>query len=246
MTILLRVRGLAKSFTLHTQGGVEILVFQDIALDAAVSDCVCLHGPSGVGKTTLLRTLYANYKPDKGEVLVQSGGEWIDLVAAEPRKVIEIRRNVIGYVSQFLRVIPRVPTIDVVVEPAIAAGMSEAEADSRARILLSRLRIPERLWSLAPATFSGGEQQRVNLARGFVVDYPILLLDEPTASLDAVNRETVVALITEAKARGAAIIGIFHDEEVRNAVASRLFHVGGNPVQRTDGSGSFLGREVFA
>ena len=244
--IMLRARGLAKTFTLHTQRGVKIPVFRDTALDVAAGECVCLDGPSGVGKSTLLRSLYANYKPDAGEILVNCGGEWIDIAAAEPWEIIEIRRQFIGYVGQFLRVIPRVPTIDVVVEPAVAAGKSEAEAGAKARTLLRRLHIPERLWNLAPATFSGGEQQRVNIARGFIVDYPILLLDEPTASLDAANRETVAALISEARARGAAIVGILHDEKIRNAVASRIFHIGGDPAQRPDTSGSFLDREVFA
>ncbi|MDQ0473305.1 phosphonate C-P lyase system protein PhnL [Labrys wisconsinensis] len=226
MTVVLRVSGLSKTFTLHTQGGAEIRVLQNVALDIRAGECVCLHGPSGAGKSTLLRSLYANCKPDAGQVVVQHDGASVDLASAEPWTVIEIRRRTIGHVSQFLRIIPRVTTLDVVAEPAIALGVPAAEAHARAKARLARLAIPERLWSLAPATFSGGEQQRVNIARGFVVDYPILLLDEPTASLDAINRKTVVALIHEAKARGAAIVGIFHDEEVRNAVADRLFEVG--------------------
>ncbi|SJM32514.1 carbon-phosphorus lyase complex subunit (fragment) [Mesorhizobium delmotii] len=174
----------------------------------------------------MLRSLYANYKPDAGKILVEHMGETVDLLAAEPWEVVEIRRRTIGYVSQFLRVIPRVMTLDIVAEPAVVNGVPSEEAHAAARILLSRLRIPERLWSLAPATFSGGEQQRVNIARGFIVAYPVLLLDEPTASLDAANRQTVVELINEAKARGAAIVGIFHDKEVREVVANRLFEIG--------------------
>ncbi|MFA9209028.1 MAG: ATP-binding cassette domain-containing protein, partial [Yersinia sp. (in: enterobacteria)] len=127
-----------------------------------------------------------------------------------------------GYVSQFLRVVPRVPTLDVVAEPLLALGTPVTDARDRAANLLSRLNIPERLWSLSPTTFSGGEQQRVNIARGFIKDYPILLLDEPTASLDSTNSAAVVSLIDEAKQRGAAIIGIFHDEAVRNHVSDRL------------------------
>lgn len=226
MTIRLQAKGLAKTFTLHTQGSIVLPVFNDVDLIVNAGECVCLHGPSGAGKSTLLRSLYANYKPDSGEIFVEHRGEPVDLLAAEPWEVVEIRRATIGYVSQFLRVIPRVPTLDVVAEPAIAAGMPTDKAHAAAKRLLARLRIPERLWSLAPATFSGGEQQRVNIARGFIVDYPILLLDEPTASLDAANRATVIALINEAKARGAAVVGIFHDAEVRNAVADRLFEVG--------------------
>jgi alpha-D-ribose 1-methylphosphonate 5-triphosphate synthase subunit PhnL len=219
------VRSLSKTFVLHTQGGTQIPVFADLDLDVERGECVCLHGPSGAGKSTLLRSLYANYKPHKGSILVQHEDNAVDLATAEPWEVVEVRRRTVGYVSQFLRVIPRVPTLDIVAEPALNVGVGREEAEEKARTLLTRLRVPERLWSLAPATFSGGEQQRVNIARGFAVDYPILLLDEPTASLDAQNRRTVIDIILEAKARGAAIVGIFHDAEVRDAVSDRLFEV---------------------
>ncbi|QRM32579.1 phosphonate C-P lyase system protein PhnL [Microvirga sp. VF16] len=232
MTIRLHAKGLTKTFTLHTQGGIVLPVFDNIELAVKSSECVCLHGPSGAGKSTLLRSLYANYKPDEGQILVEHMGESLDLLDAEPWEVVEIRRWTIGYVSQFLRVIPRVGALDIVAEPAIANGMPAEKAKVRAKTLLTRLRIPERLWSVAPATFSGGEQQRVNIARGFIVEYPVLLLDEPTASLDAANRATVIDLINEAKARGAAIVGIFHDEEVREAVADRLFEIGTQSAAR--------------
>jgi alpha-D-ribose 1-methylphosphonate 5-triphosphate synthase subunit PhnL len=221
----LQARGLSKTFVLHTQGGARLPVFNNIQLQVRAGECVCLHGPSGAGKSTLLRSLYANYKPDAGEVIVRHDGANVDLLAAEAWKVIEIRRRTIGYVSQFLRTIPRVSSLDVVATAALTIGRSMEDAYAEARMLLSRLHIPERLWSLAPATFSGGEQQRINIARGFIVKYPILLLDEPTASLDAVNRGIVVELINEAKARGAAIVGIFHDAQVRDAVADRLFEL---------------------
>ncbi|MGR3582095.1 MAG: ATP-binding cassette domain-containing protein, partial [Sagittula sp.] len=130
-----------------------------------------------------------------------------------------------GYVSQFLRVVPRVPTLDVVAEPLRAVGVDETAARARAAELLARLNIPETLWPLSPTTFSGGEQQRVNIARGFAHAYPALLLDEPTASLDAVNRAVVLELIEAAKARGAAIVGIFHDEAARARVCDREIDV---------------------
>lgn len=225
MTNRISVSRLSKGFTLHNQGGIRIGVFDDLSLNVRAGECVCLHGPSGAGKSTLLRSLYANYKADEGEIIVTHRDESVDLVSAEPWRIIEMRRETIGYVSQFLRVIPRIPALDIVAEPARAIGVPMEEARARARALLTRLRIPERLWSIAPATFSGGEQQRVNIARSFVLDYPILLLDEPTASLDAANRQTVIAMINEAKARGAAIVGIFHDAEVREAVADRLLDV---------------------
>lgn len=219
----IRVEKLSKTFVLHVQGGAHLPVFADLSLEVAPGECVALYGPSGSGKSTLLRSLYANYKPGGGQVRVRHDGGWVDMASAPPHQVLEVRRRTVGYVSQFLRVIPRVPARDIVAEPLHALGVSLDKARARAEALLARLNIPEAMWDLAPATFSGGEQQRVNIARGFAVDYPVLLLDEPTASLDAGNRAVVVGLIQEAKARGAAVIGIFHDDEVRTAVADRIF-----------------------
>lgn len=182
--------------------------------------------PPGSGKSTLLRSLYANYLPDTGHIHVRHGEEWVDLVSASARKVLEVRKTTIGWVSQFLRVIPRISALEVVMQPLLDLGVPREACAAKAARLLTRLNVPERLWHLAPSTFSGGEQQRVNIARGFAVDYPILLLDEPTASLDAKNSAAVVELINEAKARGAAIVGIFHDETIRNLVADRLHPMG--------------------
>ena len=222
-SVMLHAQGLSKRFVLHNQGGVQIDVFDQVDLTVRKGECVVLAGPSGAGKSTLLRSLYANYKPQRGSICVRHDEAWIDLCAAHPHEIMRIRRDTLGYVSQFLRVIPRVATMDLVTEPLIGRGIEESEAGDRAADLLTRLRIPEALWTLPPATFSGGEQQRVNIAMTFVQDYPILLLDEPTASLDRDNRETVVTLIEEARSRGAAIVGIFHDAEVRAAVGSRSF-----------------------
>jgi alpha-D-ribose 1-methylphosphonate 5-triphosphate synthase subunit PhnL len=147
------------------------------------------------------------------------------MVRASPRLILEIRLRTLGYVSQFLRCLPRVQARDVVADPLISLGVAKREARARAEQLLARLRIPKRLFDLPPATFSGGEQQRVNIARGFVHRYPILLLDEPTASLDPANRQVVIELINEAKAEGAAIMAILHDAEVRAAVADRLIEL---------------------
>lgn len=221
MTAMIRVDNICKRFTLHNQGGVSYQVLDDICFEVQPGECLVLDGPSGSGKSSLLRSLYANYKPESGRIWIRHGANEVDLVSALPRDVIDIRKHTIGYVSQFLRVIPRVSTLDVVMEPARRLGVSREQSKARAEDLLRRLNIPERLWSLAPSTFSGGEQQRVNIARGFVVDYPILLLDEPTASLDAANRDVVVDLIQTARDRGAAIVGIFHDADVRNRVADR-------------------------
>ena len=225
MSWALRAEGLGKSFTLHLQGGVTLPVLHGVDLVVAPGECVALSGPSGAGKSTLMRCLYGNYGAEAGRILLRHDGAEADLVTADARLMRAIRRDTLGYVSQFLRVIPRVPALEIVAEPMIARGMARDAALARAKALLTRLNLPARLHHLPPATFSGGEQQRVNLARGFAPDYAVMLLDEPTASLDAANREVVIALIAEAKARGAAIIGIFHDAEVRDRVADRLFDV---------------------
>lgn len=225
MSFALKTEKLGKTFTLHLQGGVTLPVLRDLDLDVAPGECVALAGPSGAGKSTLMRCLYGNYGAEAGRILLRHRGDVLDLAVADPRRMREIRRETLGYVSQFLRVIPRVPALEIVAEPLIARGMAREAALDRASALLARLNLPTRLHHLPPATFSGGEQQRVNLARGFAPDYPVLLLDEPTASLDAANREVVIGLIAEAKLRGAAIIGIFHDAEVRDRVADRLFDV---------------------
>ena len=223
---MIRARGLGKHFTLHNQGGVQLEVLRDVNLAVARGQCLVLNGPSGSGKSTLLRALYANYLIQAGEVLVRHGDEWVDMAQAPPHQVLEVRRLTLGYVSQFLRVIPRVPTLDIVAEPLRRQGVAMADARERAAVLLERLNVPSRLWRLAPGTFSGGEQQRVNIAHCFVSDYPVLLLDEPTASLDADNRAVVVGLIHEALARGAALVGIFHDAAVRDAVGTHSYDMG--------------------
>lgn len=224
-TPALLVENLHKTFTLHLQGGRTLPVLDGIGFAVHPGECVALVGPSGAGKSTLMRALYGNYLPGQGNILVRHGGAMIDIATAGPRAIVAIRRHTIGYVSQFLRVIPRVPTVQIVAEPARRAGHSPAEALDLARDLLARLNIPQPLWDLPPATFSGGEQQRVNLARGFAMPYPVLLLDEPTASLDPANRDVVIGLIAEAKSRGAALVGIFHDTAVREAVATRSLNV---------------------
>ncbi|HOZ33745.1 MAG TPA: phosphonate C-P lyase system protein PhnL [Tabrizicola sp.] len=220
---MIRIENLSKSFTLHNQGGAVIPVMAGAALTVRPGECVGLTGQSGAGKSTLMRMVYGNYLTAGGRLIVGD----LDVATASPRQIIALRRHTLGYVSQFLRVVPRVPTLDVVAEPLLALGTPANQARDRAAGLLQRLNIPERLWPLSPTTFSGGEQQRVNIARGFAHGFPALLLDEPTASLDAANRGVVLTLIDEAKARGAAILGIFHDEAARARVCDRLVDVTG-------------------
>jgi alpha-D-ribose 1-methylphosphonate 5-triphosphate synthase subunit PhnL len=215
MTAMLQTRALTKSFTLHLRDGLRMPVLNGIDLDVHAGECVVLTGPSGAGKSTLMRSLYGNYRADGGSILVRHRGEMIDLASADPRTILAVRQQTLGYVSQFLRVVPRVSALDIVAE---VRGDRDA-----ARALLLKLNIPSRLHAIPPATFSGGEQQRVNLARGFIAGFPILLLDEPTASLDAENRSVVIDMVRDAKAAGTAIVAICHDSDVRDAIADRLF-----------------------
>ena len=182
-------------------------------------------GPSGAGKSSILKMIFGNYRCDGGTIVVRHLGTTVDVASAEPRQILSVRRDTIGYVSQFLRAVPRVAAIDVVAEPLLNAGVAREEAHERAGALLKRLNIGERLWQLPPSTFSGGEQQRVNIARGFISDLPILLLDEPTASLDAANRAVVVDLVAEKKRADVAMVAIVHDDEVRHLIADRLIDV---------------------
>ena len=218
---MIHVENVSKSFVLHNQGGAEIPVMSGASLTVTPGECVALTGASGAGKSTLMRMIYGNYLTAGGRIIVGD----LDVARAAPREIIALRRRTLGYVSQFLRVVPRVPTLDVVAEPLLATGTPADDARAQAAALLTRLNIPERLWSLSPTTFSGGEQQRVNIARGFAYPYPALLLDEPTASLDPTNRATVLAMIAEAKARGSAILGIFHDHAARDEICNRQVDV---------------------
>ncbi len=225
-TTVLHANNLHKSFVLHHQGGVRLPVLQGVSLTVEAGECVALQGPSGSGKSTFMRSLYANYRIDSGDIWVRHAGDWGNLPQLAPHELLAVRKLTLGYVSQFLRVIPRVPALSVAAEPLIQLGVEPEVAYAKIRDLLTRLNLPERLWHLSPTTFSGGEKQRVNIARAFSVHYPILLLDEPTSALDATNREVVMQLIAERKAEGCALIGIFHDDEVRDRVCDRTLKFG--------------------
>ncbi|WP_298838630.1 phosphonate C-P lyase system protein PhnL [uncultured Roseobacter sp.] len=218
---MIELENVSKTFVLHNQGGVEIPVLRDVCLAVAPGDCVVPTGASGSGKSTLMRMIYGKCMARSGRITVGDAGP----AGAEPRKIIRTRRELPGYVSQFLRVAPRVPALDVVAEPLPSTGSGEEAARARSTSLLERLNIPQTLWNLSPTTFSGGEQQRVNIARGFVRNFPTILLDKPTASPDVANRDVVPHVIKEAKARGAAIVGIFHDDTARRQVCDREIDV---------------------
>ncbi|GHB13975.1 phosphonate C-P lyase system protein PhnL [Modicisalibacter luteus] len=233
MNALLTVENLHKGFVLHGQGGTALEVMHDLSLELRAGECLVLAGRSGIGKSTLLKMLYGNYLARRGSIRLHFSDGPLELTDLPAHAWHPLRRDVIGYVSQFLRVVPRVSAVEVVMEPLLARGADAWDARTKAETLLSRLNLPERLWQLPPGTFSGGEQQRVNIARGFIGEHPLLLLDEPTASLDAANRAEVVALIHEAKARGTAMLGIFHDEDVRSQVADRLLPLDDHLMAKT-------------
>jgi alpha-D-ribose 1-methylphosphonate 5-triphosphate synthase subunit PhnL len=225
MSTVLELTAVSKAFNMHLQGGIRLPVVSGVAFAVRTGECAVLAGPSGAGKSSILKMIFGTYRCDAGSIVIQHRDDTIDVATAEPRQILEARRHTLGYVSQFLRAVPRVSAIDVVAEPLVIAGIPRKDARQKAADLLSRLNIPERLWPLPPATFSGGEQQRVNIARGFVSDLPLLLLDEPTASLDAGNRAVVVDLVSEKKRRGAAVVAIVHDDDVRVAIADIVVDV---------------------
>jgi alpha-D-ribose 1-methylphosphonate 5-triphosphate synthase subunit PhnL len=225
MTTPVVVSEVSKSFTMHLRDGIRLPVVEGVSFAIKSGECAVLGGPSGAGKSSILKMLYGNYGVDAGQIIVEHRGHLVDLATASPRTVLGVRRDTIGYVSQFLRTVPRVAALDVVAEPLASLGENRETAQDKARALLARLNLPEKLWSLPPATFSGGEQQRVNIARGFITPHPVLLLDEPTASLDAKNREVVVEMIQGKKRDGVALLGIFHDADVREAVADTIIDV---------------------
>ncbi|HBR95772.1 MAG TPA: phosphonate C-P lyase system protein PhnL [Gammaproteobacteria bacterium] len=217
----------SKTFTLHNQGGAVIEVLSGVTLAVAPGECVALTGASGAGKSTLMRMIYGNYRARSG--IIRVGGT--DLVRAEPREIIRLRREVLGYVSQFLRVVPRVPTQDVVAEPLRAVGVAEAEAGERAAALLERLNIPRPLWSLSPTTFSGGEQQRVAVARALIHQPTLVLADEPTGNLDAETGRHVLALLLDlARASEQTLVMVTHSREVA-ASADRVLRMADGRLQ---------------
>ncbi|MGO1768850.1 MAG: phosphonate C-P lyase system protein PhnL [Microbacterium sp.] len=222
---VLSLDGVSKTFTLHLQGAQRLPVLRDVSFEVPRGSCVVLGGESGAGKSTIMKMVFGSYASDGGRILLRHSGDVLDLVRAAPREVLAARRDTMGYVSQFLRAVPRVAALDVVAEPLVERGADREAARERAGELLARLSIPERLWQLPPATFSGGEQQRVNIARGFATERPLMLLDEPTASLDARNRGVVIEMIRERLAEGTGILAIFHDADVREAVGDHVVDV---------------------
>jgi alpha-D-ribose 1-methylphosphonate 5-triphosphate synthase subunit PhnL len=225
MSAALELDRVGKAFTMHLQGGVRLSVVSGVSFTVEPGECVVLAGPSGVGKSSILKMIFGSYRCDRGQILVRRGEHTVDVAGAEPRQILALRRSVIGYVTQFLRAVPRIAALDIAGEALVNGGVPKEEARRKAAEMLRLLNIPGALWGLPPATFSGGEQQRVNVARGLLPDLPILLLDEPTASLDPTNRAVVIDLIARKKQNGTAVVAIVHDEDVRDSIADRVIDV---------------------
>lgn len=219
---LLEVRHLDKTFQLHVRQGQRVQALADINFVLHEGEALGLAGKSGSGKSTLMKCVYRTYLPSAGELLYRrADGSLVDLAAAGEHDVLSLRRGEITYCSQFLQVIPRVPALEVVAEPLVRRGVDRAEALTLARGALARLALPEELWDGFPSTFSGGEQQRVNIARAVVASPRLLLLDEPTASLDVETKNAVISLIGELRERGASMLVITHDDYTMKRLASR-------------------------
>lgn len=224
---MLTVEGLSKNFTLHILNEKSIAACRDVSFNVPKGGFLGLSGPSGAGKSTVLKCIYRTYLPSSGAVWYDSAEYGrIDLAALPDRAVIDIRTREMGYVSQFLKVIPRVSALDIVMEPILARnGVSREAARERAISLLERLRIPEHLFDAYPATFSGGEQQRINIAHAVSWKPRLLLLDEPTASLDSASVASVLEILGELRQEGTTMIGIFHDHELMASVTDSVFSI---------------------
>ena len=225
---VLDIESLNKEFVIHAQGSQRITVFKGLELQAFEGECVSLRSPSGTGKSSLLRCLYGSYRLGEGSrvLLRKSSGELIDLAQLDASGWLRLRRLDIAMVSQFFRPVPRVGCLRLVTEPFLGEGLSEPLAEQQAKVLLRRLAIPASLWQVAPRTFSGGEQQRVNLAvalaSSLVHPRRLLLLDEPTAALDPENAKRVLDLLNELKEQGCCLVGAFHSEAIESGLQARV------------------------
>ena len=224
---MLTVENLHKTFQVQILGNKRIAGCRDVSFSVAPGQFLALAGPSGKGKSTVLKCVYRTYLPGSGRIWYDSAtfGR-VDLAAAPERMLLDIRCREMGYISQFLNVIPRVSALDLVMEPILSRNsVDRAAARDRAAGLLSRLGIPEELFDAYPATFSGGEQQRVNIARAVGWQPRLLLLDEPTASLDRQSIERVLDLLRDLRNAGTTMIGIFHDQSIMQETANDIYYL---------------------
>ncbi|AVZ79866.1 phosphonate C-P lyase system protein PhnL [Zoogloeaceae bacteirum Par-f-2] len=219
---ILKIDGLSKQFQLHDQHKL-IPSCAQVQLEVFAGELTALVGPTGAGKSSVLKAIYRTYLPSSGRILYRdANGSLTDLAQASEHRMLELRKQELGFVTQFLHCLPRKSAVEVVAEPLVSRGTRRDTAAERARELLALLNVPERLWGVPPATFSGGEKQRVNLARGLIARPRLLLLDEPTASLDPTTTDRVVELLQSIKAEGVAMLAIFHHPELVDRLADRV------------------------
>ncbi len=218
---IIELKNVNKKFILHNQKGTVLNVLNNINLEIKTGECIALVGKSGIGKSTFLKMLYGNYLPSSGEINIYNNNNKINIVNSLEHQIINLRKYFIGYVSQFLRVLPRVPTIEIVSDTLKQQSLFDEHSLIKIKKLLSELNIQESMWNLSPLTFSGGEQQRVNLAKTLIGNYSILLLDEPTASLDDINKSIVIDMIKSKLKKNVTIIVIVHDNKIRNEICTR-------------------------
>jgi alpha-D-ribose 1-methylphosphonate 5-triphosphate synthase subunit PhnL len=222
--IRLEVKNLNKTFQVHTRGSIEVKGFENIEFNVKEGEFLSLFGPSGAGKSSILKTLFRTYTTTSGNIIFhRDNGSIIDIASASESQILDLRKSEIGYVSQFLQILPRISAVDVVAEQLIFKGESEEVSRFKAQELLDYLSIREELFDLSPLTFSGGEQQRVNIAKGIIAPKSLLLLDEPTASLDKTNTMKVVEKLKILKTQGVAMVGIFHDLEAMETISDKIY-----------------------
>ncbi|HFU75302.1 phosphonate C-P lyase system protein PhnL [Sulfurospirillum sp. 1307] len=222
----IKVENLSKTFKIYSRGGLEIKGYEDINFEVKNGEFISLFGPSGMGKSSILKALYRTYTTTKGDILfTKEDGNIVNIATCNESQMLELRKNEIGYVSQFLQILPRISAVDVVATPLIEKGESEEKARDKAKEMLSYLSIKDELFDVSPLTFSGGEQQRVNIAKGIIAPKSVLLLDEPTASLDKINTMKVIDKLKEIKKEGVAMVGIFHDLEAMSAISDKVFDI---------------------
>ncbi len=222
--IRLEVKNLKKIFHVHTQGGIEVTGFNDINFELKKGEFLSLFGPSGAGKSSVLKTLFRTYTTSGGSIIFnKDNGARIDISRVNESAILKLRKDDIGYVSQFLHILPRVSAVEVVSQELMFKGESQSTSILKAKEMLAYLSIREELFDLSPLTFSGGEQQRVNIAKGIIAPKSLLLLDEPTASLDKNNTMKVIQKLQEIKKEGVSMIGIFHDLEAMDLISDRVY-----------------------
>ena len=221
---MLQVKNIAKEFTMYIRGGVKISSFAGVSFETKAGSLLALTGPSGIGKSSILKCIYRTYLPSTGQILYTAiNGNLIDLASAGDWEILSLRRNEIGYVSQFFHIMPRVSALETLIEPLVSRGTDREEALEKAREMLSQVGLDKTLWDMYPSTFSGGEKQRLNILHAIITKPRLLLLDEPTASLDRGYKERIMEMILTLKAQGTAMIGVFHDRDALLALSDTRY-----------------------